>query len=151
MDTGRPEETLAVTRGVCRLFSALGYAPLCEVRLPTGRRVDVAGLGRAGEIIVAEVKSGPEDFKADQKWTDYPDFCDRFYFAVGPNFPIELLPEDAGLIRADRHGGAVVRDAPCAALHASRRKAMTLRLARIGAERLARLTDPSFDMATLAP
>ncbi len=147
MEAARPIETLSVTRGVCRLFLDLGFSPVCEVSLPTGRRVDVAGLGKGGEIIVAEVKSGPEDFKADQKWTDYPDFCDRFFFAVGPRFPVELVPEDQGLIIADRHGGAVIREAPGVPLHASRRKAMTLRLARIAAERLARIADPDLVLA----
>ncbi len=142
MTASRPEETLSVTRGVCRVFAALGFAPLCEVMLPTGRRVDVAGLGKNGEIIVAEVKSSVEDFRTDQKWTDYPDYCDRFFFAVGPAFPLDLLPADQGLIIADRFGGAVIREGASASLHASRRRAMTLRLARLGAERLARLSDP---------
>ncbi|MGF1454712.1 MAG: MmcB family DNA repair protein [Alphaproteobacteria bacterium] len=142
MDAVRPAQTLAVTRGVCRLFLDLGFSPVREVSLPTGRRVDVAGIGKGGEIIVAEVKSGPEDFKTDSKWTEYPDFCDRFFFAVGPDFPVTLVPEDRGLIIADRHGGAVVREGADTPLHASRRKAMTLRLARLAAERLARLADP---------
>ncbi len=147
----RPEETQALTRGVSRLFMALGFAPLCEVPLASGRRVDVAGLARDGTIIVAEIKSSLEDFRADQKWTDYLDHCDRFYFAVGDRFPQAVLPEQTGLIVADRFGGAILREAPQAKLHASRRKAMTLRLARLGAERLARGLDPDMGLLPDVP
>ena len=61
----RPETTSLVTRGAGRLMAALGYAPLAEVTLPNGRRADIMALGPKGEIAIAEVKSGLEDFKAD--------------------------------------------------------------------------------------
>ena len=35
----------------------------------------------------------------------------RFYFAVGGDFPLALLPPDEGLIVADRFGGEIVREA----------------------------------------
>ena len=41
----RPETTLGVTRGAARLMIDMGYAPLCEVTLPNGRRADVMALG----------------------------------------------------------------------------------------------------------
>ncbi len=145
----RPAETEAVTRGVCRLFVSMGFAPLCEMALVNGRRADVVGLGPNGEIVMAEVKSSVEDFRTDAKWTDYLGFCDRFFFAVTERFPAEILPDETGLIVADRFGGAVVRDAPVTKLHASRRKAMTLRYGRMAADRMARLTDP--DMLILVP
>ncbi|MCA8894051.1 MAG: MmcB family DNA repair protein, partial [Amphiplicatus sp.] len=78
----RPDVTLALTRGVLRLFADLGLAPLAEFRLPNGRRADVAGIDRKGRLVFAEVKSCQADFDADNKWTDYLDFCDAFYFAV---------------------------------------------------------------------
>jgi hypothetical protein len=58
------------------------------------------------------VKSSIEDFRADRKWADYGPYCDAFSFAVPPDFPREVLPEDAGLIVADGFGGAVLRPAP---------------------------------------
>ena len=67
----RPETTGAVTRGAARLLVALGYAPLCEVCLPNGRRADLMALGPKGEIVIAEVKSGPEDYHTDRKWPEY--------------------------------------------------------------------------------
>jgi hypothetical protein len=85
-----------------------------------------------------EVKSGVADFRADTKWPDYLDWCDRFYFAVDSAFPAELIPRNVGLIVADAFGGAVVRDAPPDPLAAARRKALTLRFARAAALRLER-------------
>ena len=52
------------------------------------------------------------DFRADRKWPDYADFCDRFYFAVPEDFPADILPRDAGLILADGYGAAIAREAP---------------------------------------
>ena len=131
----RPETTGLVTRGAARLMIDLGHAPLLEVGLPNGRRADVMALGPKGEIVICEVKSGPEDYLADRKWGDYLPFCDRFYFAVAPEFPQNLLPEEPGLIVADAFGGAVLRQAPHASLAGARRKALTLAFARLAAGR----------------
>jgi len=131
----RPQITSAVTRGAARLFVALGYAPLLEVGLPNGRRADIMALGPRGQIAVAEVKSGLEDFRTDRKWGEYLPYCDAFYFAVAPEFPREILPDEPGLIVADGFDGAVLRDAPAAPLAGARRKALTLAFARLAAAR----------------
>jgi hypothetical protein len=127
----RPETTDAVTRGAARLFIAMGYAPLMEVGLPNGRRADIMALGPRGEIVIAEVKSGLEDYRTDRKWGEYLPFCDAFYFAVAPDFPTAILPEGPGRIVADGFGGAVVIEAPVSALAPARRKALTLAFARL--------------------
>jgi hypothetical protein len=132
---GRPEITEAVTRGAARLMVALGYAPLYEVTLPNGRRADVMALGPKGDLVICEVKSGLEDYLTDRKWHEYLDYCDRFYFAVAPEFPREILPEGPGLIVADAFGGAVLTEAPVAPLAGARRKALTLGFARLAAMR----------------
>jgi hypothetical protein len=131
----RPETTGAVTRGAGRLFAALGFAPLLEVCLPNGRRADIMALGPRGQIAIVEVKSGIEDFRTDRKWGDYLPFCDAFYFAVAPEFPMDALPAEPGLIVADAFDGAVVREAPVAPLMGPRRKALTLAFARLAALR----------------
>ena len=131
----RPETTGLVTRGAARLMADLGYAPLLEVGLPNGRRADVMALGPRGEIVICEVKSGLEDYRTDRKWGEYLPFCDAFYFAVAPEFPQEVLPEEPGLIVADAFGGAVLREAPHAPLAGARRKALTLAFARLAAMR----------------
>ena len=131
----RPETTEAVTRGAARLLLALGYAPLAEVSLPNGRRADLMALGPRGEIAIVEVKSGLEDFRVDRKWAEYGPYCDLFYFAVGPHFPREHLPEGPGLIIADGFGGAVLTEAPSTPLTGARRKALTLAFGRLAAMR----------------
>ncbi len=134
----RPETTLSVTRGAARLMADMGYAPLLEVCLPNGRRADVMALGRKGDIVICEVKSGIEDYRIDRKWPEYAPFCDAFFFAVAPEFPQAILPDEPGLIVADGFGGAVVRDAPVLPLASARRKALTLAFARLGAMRVLR-------------
>ena len=82
------------------------------------------------------------DFRADGKWPEYREFCDRLFFAVDPDFPRAILPAAAGLIVADAHGAAVLREAPEHRLAGARRKAVTLRLAHAAAGRLHLLADP---------
>jgi hypothetical protein len=135
----RPETTGAVTRGAARLFTALGYAPLTEVVLPNGRRADIMALGPRGQIAIAEVKSGLEDFRVDRKWGEYLPYCDTFFFAVAPEFPRDILPGEPGLIVADAFDGAVLREAPATPLAAARRKALTLAFGRLAAFRASAL------------
>src|SRR5205814_7481500 len=93
--------------------------------------------GPRGEIFIVEVKSGIEDFRVDLKWPEYRPYCDAFAFAVAPEFPREILPEEPGLIVADGFGGAILREAPVAALAGARRKALTLAFGRQDALRAA--------------
>lgn len=132
----RPQITAALARGVTRLLWDHGLASLSEVPLANGRRADLMALSTAGEIWIVETKSCVEDYAVDQKWPDYLDYCDRFFFAVPEGFPIDLIPEAAGLIVADGFGGAVLRDAPLQRMAGARRKAVTLHFARLAAHRL---------------
>ena len=132
----------AICRGVCRMLGELGYATLTEVTLATGRRVDVMALGPRAEILVVEIKSSVADFHADRKWQDYLEFCDRFAFAVGPDFPHALLPVEAGLMIADAYDAHVVRESAATPLSAARRKHLMLRFAQVAGARLARRDDP---------
>ena len=136
------ELTQHVTRGVCRGLGELSYAVLTEFTLANGRRVDVMGLGPDGTFLAAEVKVTTTDFLGDTKWPDYLPYCDAFYFAVPEHFPLDLVPEDCGLIVADAYGAEVLRRPDHAALHASRRKAVMLRYARVAADRLQLTRDP---------
>ena len=135
VSVSRPETTASVTRGAARLLTALGYAPLAEVTLPNGRRADLMALGPKGQIFIVEVKSCVDDFRVDMKWAEYAPYCDAFAFAVPPEFPREILPEEPGLIVADGFGGAVLREAPVEPLAGARRKALTLAFGRLAASR----------------
>lgn len=133
---------IPLARGAARLLAAMDLAPLLEFTLKTGRRVDVFGVGAGGELVAVEVKSSRQDFLSDKKWRDYLDYCDAFYFAVPEDFPVELLPDNCGLMRVDAYGGAVIRPAPLDPVKPARRKAVTARYARAAALRLRRLEDP---------
>ncbi len=136
------ERGQALARGVCRAFAELGLATLTEFTLRTGRRVDVIGLDPGGAVTIVEVKSSLEDFRSDGKWPEYLDHCDHFYFAVPDGFPLEVLPEDCGLLAADAYGAVILRPAPKRPLNGARRRALLLRFATAAAQRLHRLTDP---------
>lgn len=138
------EITRSVTRGAARLLEDLGAAVVCEFTLTTGRRADLVALHADGGIDIVEVKSGPPDYLSDAKWPEYQDYCDRFFFAVGPDFPVEILPDRAvcGLIVADAWSGELVRSAPRRPLAPARKRALTIRLARTAALRLRSLQDP---------
>lgn len=139
---GRPRATQAITRGVLRLLVDLGYAPITELSLGNGRRVDVLGLDKKGRSVVVEVKSSVADYRSDKKWAEYLDYCEEFYFAVDTSFPLSLfdeaesLPQLAGVIVADAFGAEIIREAVGRPLNGNRKKALTLKAARAGAMRL---------------
>ena len=130
---------LEVARGVSRLLIQEGFSPILEFTLANGRRLDVAALSADGTIVGVEIKVALGDLKGDQKWPEYLEFCELFYFAIPPDFPDEFVPTGTGLIVADRYGGAIVRPSQRAVLHPSRRKAVTLNFARVAAERLSQI------------
>lgn len=137
MTTAGPTTAAAdLARGVARLFADLGITAIAELPLANGRRVDVIGLDRGGDVHLVEIKSCRPDFTSDRKWQSYLDYCDFFYFAVASDFPLPLLPDDQGLIVADRYGGELLRSADRRPLPPARRKALTLRFARAAAGRL---------------
>jgi len=131
-----------IQRGVRRLFAQLGHATLPELTLANGRRADIMALAPDGTLTIVEIKSSVADFRADQKWPDYEGFCDHFYFAIPETVPLDLLPEDRGLILADSFGAAIMRDPRRHPLAGARRKAVTLRFAHAAAALLHSLADP---------
>jgi hypothetical protein len=133
---------LAVARGVRRLLRSLGYSTLPEVALASGRRADLVAVGGDSSIHIVEIKSCAADFRADQKWPDYRAHCDKLFFAIPADMPQDLLPPDAGLIVADAYGALVLREAPEHRLAPATRRAMLLRFAQTGTDRLHDLADP---------
>jgi hypothetical protein len=140
----RPDVTVTVCRGACRLMRQAGHSVLLEMPLPDGRRADIFAVGRSGSLTIVEVKSSLEDWRADLKWPDYLDWCDQLYFAVPVDFPQPLIPPTIGLIVADAYGGEILRHPPASAVTPARRKALLVDCARLASERLARLADPDF-------
>jgi len=144
VDLRQSPTALKVQRGVMRLLrSTYDFCCFSEVPLANGRRADVLGVGPKGEIWIVEIKSSLIDYRVDAKWPEYRDFCDRFYFAKPPELDAEIFPADEGLIVADGHGAEILRPAVELPLAAARRKAMMLKLVRLGADRVHYLMDPN--------
>lgn len=148
-----PPVAADVARGVTRLFCRKDLFGFCEVPLPNGRRADIMALDSRGMLTIVEIKVARADLLGDSKWTDYLDYCDRFFWAVPPELASILdgdryLPGEAGLIVADRYDAALVRDAAYRPLAPARRKAELLRFARRAAKRLSEQLDPSLGVAT---
>ena len=131
-----------VVRGVSRLLYRQDYIAVAEVPLGNGRRADIMALGPKGEVIIVEVKVSRADLLGDGKWPDYIDYCDRYFWAVPQGFDLglfereSLAPMTTGLIVADRYDAAILREPDPRPLAAARRKAETLRLARMAARRM---------------
>jgi hypothetical protein len=137
-----------VARGVTRLFCRQDLFAICEVPLANGRRADMMAMDSKGTLTIVEIKVARSDLLGDSKWTDYLDYCDRFFWAVPPALAgicegERFLPNEAGLIVADRYDAVLVREALHRPLAPARRKAELLRFARRAARRLSAQIDPS--------
>jgi hypothetical protein len=142
LDRRQSETALSVARGTARLLRSLGFSSLSEVPLPSGRRADLVALNSRGEIWIVEIKSSLSDLRADQKWEDYRQHCDRLFFAFTRELPCEVFPDGVGLIIADAYAAHVHCEAPEHRLAAATRKVMLLQFAQTAAQRLSRLADP---------
>jgi hypothetical protein len=120
----------------------LGFATLTELPLLSGRRADLVALKADGTILIIEIKSSIADFRADLKWPDYRTDCDRLYFAIPESVPVEIMPQDAGLMIADAYGAALIREAPSHKMPPATRRALLMRFAQAAAHRLHDLYDP---------
>jgi hypothetical protein len=137
-----PGQLLA--RGVSRHLRGHDFVTVEELVPTSGLRVDVMALGPKGEIWIVECKSSRADFQSDSKWKGYLPWCDRFFWAVGPEFPAELLPEETGLIIADGYDAEILTMGPETKLAPARRKVMIQKFARHAAVRAHTARDPGF-------
>jgi len=141
-------DALAVARGVGRLFARNDIWCLPEMPLRNGRRADLMGIDSKGHIVIVEIKVSRADLLGDGKWTDYLDFCDRFYWGLPPHLDLAPLeqknfqPDMCGVIVADGYDAEILRPAPMQPLNAARRKVEVERLARAALRRHAGLIDP---------
>jgi len=143
VDLRQSATALRVQRGVMRMLrETYDMACYAEVTLRSGRRADVLAVGPKGEIWIVEIKSSLIDFQVDRKWHEYREYSDRFFFAKPPELDAAIFPESEGLIVADGHDGAILRDSPDTPMAPARRKALMLKLARLGADRIHILMDP---------
>ena len=142
-----------VARGVSRLFLRNQIMVQPEVSLSNNRRADLMGLTIKGEIIIVEIKCSRADLLGDQKWPEYLEYCDRFFWAVPAGFDIgplhsdAFMPERAGLIIADAYDAEIARPAALVPVAPARRKTETQRLARLAMRRLMGIADPDLMLA----
>lgn len=129
-------------RGVSRALRQFDFVCVEELVPTQGLRVDVMALGPKGEVWIIECKSSRADFRADQKWQGYLEWCDRFFWAVDADFPVGLLPDGQGLMLADAYDAEIIRMAPETPLAPARRKVMVQKFARHAASRLQAFRDP---------
>lgn len=137
VDLRQSPTALRVQRGVMRLLRATyDFCCFAEVPLANGRRADVLGVGPKGEIWIVEIKTSIEDFKVDRKWPDYRRHSDRLFFATHKGVPLDIFPQDCGLILSDGYGAHIIREAPEHKLPPPTRKSVTFAFARVAAGRL---------------
>lgn len=147
-DPSQLRTALGVARGISRLFSRNDIWCLAEMALRNNRRADLMGIDAKGQVIIVEIKVSRADLLGDAKWTEYLDYCDRFYWGLPPGLdraPLEqevFLPEQCGVIVADGYDAEIIRPAPTRGLAAARRKVEVERLARTALRRLVTGNDP---------
>ena len=109
-----PPIAAEVARGVTRLFCRQDLFAVCEMPLPNGRRADLMAIDAKGGLTIVEIKVAKADLLGDGKWTDYLEYCDRFFWAVPPH--LARHRDDTALLAMDegdrRAPVTLARDAP---------------------------------------
>ena len=127
---------MMVRRGLQILLNDMRHVALPELVLSNGRRADLITISEKGEIWIIEIKTSIEDFRVDRKWPGYRAYCDRLFFATHKDVPLEIFPEDCGLLLSDGYGAHLMRDAPDHRLAPATRKSVMLNFSRAAAQRL---------------
>lgn len=84
-----------------------------EVHLTPELRCDILRVDYADKITIIELKSCKEDFRADNKWEKYLDYCDYFYFLCPENVISEKeIGQNAGLIYVGQNGFVETKKSP---------------------------------------
>ncbi|WP_395516174.1 MmcB family DNA repair protein [Pseudorhizobium flavum] len=136
IDGRQSARAMMVRRGLQILLDEMRHATLPELVLANGRRADLVTVSEKGEIWIIEIKTSVEDFQVDCKWPDYRAYCDRLFFATHREVPLDIFPEECGLLLSDGYGAHLMRDAPDHRLAPATRKSLMLNFSRAAARRL---------------
>ena len=128
--------TQRITDAIARSYFGQGDGVLREFKLKNRRRVDLVTINDKGWIIIIEIKSSPEDFLSDKKWSEYIDWADQFYFGVAHNFPISILPKEHGIITTDGFDVYQAQPSPIHKLNGSRRNNLICKMAKVSMRRI---------------
>ena len=124
-----------MTRGVCRLFQNLGFGTLTEFKLSNGRRVDVMAVDRNGDFVIVESKVQSRTIVRTGNGTNTWYSANVSILPAGW-FPVEIMPDDCGLIVADPYDAAVRRESTAKKLNANRKRRQLIRFALAASDRL---------------
>jgi len=136
IDGRQSARAMMVRRGLQILLDEMRHATLPELVLANGRRADLVTVSEKGEIWIIEIKTSIEDFRVDCKWPDYRAYCDRLFFATHREVPLDIFPQECGLLLSDGYGAHLMRDAPDHRLAPATRKSLMLNFSRAAARRL---------------
>lgn len=142
------QSSAIVARGVCRMFYRHAIMAQSEVTLKGHRRADLMGITAKGDVVIVEIKCSRADLLGDQKWPEYLEHCDQYYWAVPAGFDISpfdqdfFMPERCGLIVADNYDAEMIRPAKRVALAPARRKVEVQNLASRAMRRMMVMADP---------
>ena len=128
--------TQRITDAIARSYYGQGDGVLREFKLKNRRRVDLVITNDKGWIIIIEIKSSPEDFLSDKKWSEYIEWADQFYFGVAHNFPIGILPKEHGIITTDGFDVYQAQPSPVQKLNGSRRNNLIRKMAKASMRRI---------------
>ncbi len=132
-------DTQRITDAVARMFIRERCSGvLREFKLKVRKRVDLIALNRNGLITIVEIKFSPKDFLSDKKWIEYIEWADKFYFGVGENFPLEILPEaeKSGILITDGFDCHEVQPAPLKKMNGLRRSTLVREIAKVSMRRV---------------
>ncbi len=132
-------DTQRITDAVARMFiRERNNGVLREFKLKTRRRADLIALSRDGQISIVEIKSSLQDFLSDKKWTEYIEWADKYYFGVGEDFPLDILPKEdqCGIIITDGFDCHEVQSAPLKKLNGLRRNTLVREIAKVSMNRV---------------
>ena len=128
--------TERITDAIARSYYEQGDGVLREFKLRVKRRVDLETISDKGLITIVEIKSSVADFRSDRKWNEYIEWADQFYFGVGHNFPIDILPKEHGIITTDGFDIYEAQPSPVQKLNVARRDTLVRRLAKASMRRI---------------
>ena len=131
-------DTQRITDAIARSYYGQGDGVLREFKLRIKRRVDLITINDNGWITIIEIKSSPEDFRSDSKWGQYIEWADQFYFGVAHNFPIDILPEEHGIITTDGFDIYQAQPSPVHKLNGLRRNNLMRKMAKASMRRIER-------------
>jgi hypothetical protein len=120
---------------VIAYFTRKGWSALDEITLPNKRRLDVCAVGPGGGLIGVETKVSEADLRQDEKWVDYLQFVDTFYFCIPEHLPAKFVHENVGLLVQAKGKVTLKRLCPRSLLSEQRRVEMISFLAGVAVAR----------------